>query len=355
MKVPSLELVVPGDLQTISGGYAYDRRIISGLQQLGWHVNVRTLHGSFPHPTSAALEHARTTFASIREDALVLVDGLALGAMPQVLEEQRARLRIVALIHHPLAAEHGLAPDVVRSLRDSERQALRAARHVIVTSEATKRALQGYEVAEEQISVVEPGTVQPRVTIDARHARNVDSTVRMLCVATITPRKGHDVLIEALAPLTAFRWHLTCAGSVERCPATAAQLRAQIERLNLTERVTLAGEVDDSGLASLFRDADLFVLATRFEGYGMAVAEALAYGLPVISTATGAIDALVTGSAGILVRPGDVEPLRRAIEQVCEPARLQSFRAGAALARSALPSWSQACDRMSSVLLAVPR
>ncbi len=342
----SLEFVIPGDLQAATGGYAYDRRIIAGLRALGWQVTVHALDESFPQPTSAALAQAHDIFNRLPEQSRVLVDGLAAGAMPQVLYAHAARLRLLALVHHPLAEEGGLSREVAQQLAESERLALRAVRHVIVTSRATKRALSKYGVDPARVSVAQPGTdVAPR----ARGPRS--AILRLLCVAAVIPRKGHDLLLEALAPLANLPWHLTCVGSLTRSPGTAQQLRAQLQRLGLTERVTLAGEVDAATLTRYYCAADVFVLPTRLEGFGMAVAEALSYGLPVISTPVGGIADLVGSSAGILVAPQDPETLRAALRRVMDdPALLQSLAFGAAQVAATLTGWQHTCELLASAL-----
>jgi glycosyltransferase involved in cell wall biosynthesis len=346
MSVRSLEFVIPGDLQAATGGYAYDRRIIAGLRALGWQVTVHALDAGFPQPSVVALDHAHRVLAGLPEQALVLVDGLAGGAMPQVLQEHAARLRLIALIHHPLAAESGLAPQLAQDLAASERLSLQSVRQVLVTSHATKKALSDYGVEPGKVSVVEPGTDAVPV---ARGTRGEE--LHMLCVATLIPRKGHDLLLDALASLTAYRWRLTCAGSLTRNPETVERLRAQLQRLGLQERVSLAGEVDAATLATLYADADLFVLPTRFEGYGMAVAEALAHGLPVISTPVGAIPELLGTKSGLLVAPGDSDSLRAALKRVLdEPALLASLAVGAASIRGTLRGWQHTCEQLSSIL-----
>jgi glycosyltransferase involved in cell wall biosynthesis len=345
MSARALEFIVPGDLQTASGGYGYARRIISGLRALDWRVTVHELDASFPDPTGPALEQAQQVLAQLPDQALVLVDGLAAGAMPQLLRVHAARLRLVALVHHPLAAESGLAAHRALELRNSEQLALQAMRHVIVTSEATKLALSSYGVNPESASVVEPGTDAAPLAYATR-----GTPLKMLCVGALIPRKGYDVLFEALAPLPS-RWHLTCVGSLERSPATVRQLRAQLQRLGLEQRVTLAGEIDAATLAWNYRQADLFVLATRFEGYGMAVAEALAHGLPVVSTNVDAIAERVEPGAGLLVAPDDAQALSGALDRILnDAALLESLAAGAAVIRNTLPSWSDSCARMSRVL-----
>jgi glycosyltransferase involved in cell wall biosynthesis len=345
MSARALEFVIPGDLQAATGGYVYDRRMIAGLRQLGWQVTTHTLDASFPQPTAGALAQAQATLARLPDQALVLLDGLALGAMPHIVHPHAKRLRLLALIHHPLAAESGLAATQALDLARSERLALQAMRHVLVTSHATRQALLPYGVDPARVSVVEPGTdaapLAPR-----RHG----NTLHMLCVATLTPRKGHDLLFEALAPLSP-HWQLTCVGSLTRSPATVEALRHQLRRLRLDRQVTLAGEVDGTTLAQWYAQANLFVLPTRFEGYGMAVAEALAHGLPVISTPVGAIPELVGSQAGLLVAVEDVTLLRAALDRVLsEPDLLDSLALGAQAVRGTLPRWPDSCALMSRVL-----
>jgi glycosyltransferase involved in cell wall biosynthesis len=346
MSSHALEFIVPGDLNAPTGGYGYDRRMICGLRALGWQVTVHELDASFPEPTTAALEQAQTLLAQLPDGARVLVDGLAGGAMPQLLRAHAARLRLLALVHHPLAAESGLAPERALQLRQSEQLALQVMRHIIVTSEATRDALLSYGVNPSRVSVVEPGTDAAALA----HPRR-GSTLNLLCVATLIPRKGHDVLFTALAQLPP-RWTLTCVGSLERSAATVAALREQLQTLGLARRVSLVGEVGAAALEGYYQQADLFVLATRFEGYGMAVAEALAHGVPVVSTKVGAIAQRVGADAGLLVAPDDTAALCAALGRVLsEPELLDSLARGAARVRDSLPRWPDACARLSRVLL----
>ena len=346
MNAWSLEFLVPGDLQSATGGYGYDRRIIAGLQQLGWGVRAHSLDGSFPFPTTRALEHAEAVFSGISDRALVMVDGLASGAMPDVIARHAHRVRLVALVHHPLAEETGLSLESASSLEHSERASLRLARHVVVTSEATALALARYDVERARISVIVPGTDEAPLA-----PGSAGDTVRLLCVATLTPRKGHDLLIESLAALKSLPWKLTCVGSLTRGVDTVAALRKQISGAALDERITLAGELTGDALEAAFQSADVFVLPTRHEGYGMVVAEALARGIPVISTRTGAIPELLGADAGLLVPPDDGPAFRDALARVLhDPVLLASLRGGARRARDRMPRWPQSCERMSQVL-----
>jgi glycosyltransferase involved in cell wall biosynthesis len=342
----SLAFLVPGRLDTPTGGYGYDRRIVTGLRARGWSVVVRELDDSFPVPTADALHDAADALAGIPDDTTVMIDGLACGAMPIEVEREAARLRIVALVHHPLAAETGTDAALAARLMVSERRALAAAKMAVVTSRATAAVLADYDVCADRISVVEPGTDPAPLATGSR-----DGRVHMLCVASLIPRKGHQALFRALASLRDRNWRLTCVGSTDRDPAMVERVRAQLRASELDGRVTLAGALDATALAACYDEADLFVLPTEYEGYGMAVAEALACGLPVVSTATGAIADLVADEAGWLVPPGDEVALAAALSCLVDDRdRLAVLARGARRVRDRLPSWEDASARMADVL-----
>ena len=341
--------MLPGDPETLTGGYLYDRRILQGLKTLGWEVEVNALDPSFPLPDAAALAQAERILASLPDGRLVVIDGLALGGMPDLVEAAAARLRLVALIHHPLAQETGLDSARAAALHAAEQRALTCVRRVIVTSHATAAALQDYRIDRERIGVVLPGT-----EVRARSAPPAGDALQLLCVATLTPRKGHRVLLDALAQLGDRAWRLHCVGSLERSPETTDALRRQIETLGYRQRVMLLGEVDDETLQASYRSADVFVLASYMEGYGMALAEALAHGLPVISTRSGAIPQTVPTQAGLLVPAGDSNALAAGLARVLDEPELRArLAAGARRAGAALPDWRAASRRFARELLLV--
>ncbi|MGL6112198.1 MAG: glycosyltransferase family 4 protein [Rubrivivax sp.] len=350
MSAPKLAFLVPGELSSITGGYGYDRRMIAGLRAAGREVDVVALDAGFPWPDADALAHAARQLAAVPDGALVVVDGLAFGAMPGLAEQHAARLRWVALVHHPLALETGLSAPQSRALFDSERRALATARGVIVTSAATARELSRYGVSAERVHVVTPGTDCAPLAVGSG-ADPVRTGLSFLCVATLIPRKGHAVLIEALRGLQDRAWTLHCVGSMTRDTATADALRSAIAEHGLGDRVRLHGEVSAAVLQTLYGRADAVVLPSYFEGYGMALTEALAHGLPVVSTTAGAIPDTVPRDAGVLVPPGDVVALRTALAALLdEPALRARLAAGARAARAALPTWPQAQARFAAAL-----
>jgi glycosyltransferase involved in cell wall biosynthesis len=157
--------------------------------------------------------------------------------------------------------------------------------------------------------------------------------------------------MKALSTVPHTDWQLTCAGSLTRHPQTAERVRVAIRRLGLEERVTLVGELDSAALDTYYDRADVFVLATLQETYGMAVAEALARGLPVVSTMTGAIPELVGADAGLLTAPGDAEALRGALARVIGNVQLRARLAeGARRVRARLRDWECAFAEMAAAL-----
>ncbi|MGC4082588.1 MAG: glycosyltransferase family 4 protein [Vicinamibacterales bacterium] len=347
MPLRSVTVVVPGDIETRTGGYGYDRQIIAGLRARGWNVNLIGLPGLYPFPTHDEQQHAAVAFASLPDDTLVVVDGLAFGVLPDVSRREAHRLRLVALVHHPLGLETGLHPMTAQLLLAAERDALASARGVVVTSRRTVDAVEELGVARADVVVVEPGT-EPA---DPSEGSNGGPT-RLLCVATLTPRKGHATLVDALERLVHLEWRLTCVGSIERDSEYATALMQRIASGPLSERIEFAGELAGAELDAAYRRADLFVLPTHYEGYGMVIAEALAHGLPVISTPTGAIPELIGEHAGALVPPGDAAGLSATIERaLCSPDVLRAWRIGAAQRRSLLPTWGDAAARMEAALV----
>jgi glycosyltransferase involved in cell wall biosynthesis len=253
---------------------------------------------------------------------------------------------MVALIHHPLACETGLSPELKRHFDDAEQQAFEAVDRIFVTSQWTLRRLIDKGVEPERICAIPPGT-DPAPLAQGSGG----GCLNLLCVGTLTPRKGHAVLLDALAQLRDRSWQLYCAGSLDRDPATANAVKDRIARLALTGRVTLLGEVADDVLYELYAQTDIFVLATHMEGYGMALTEALARGLPVVSTTAGAVPETVPGDAGTLVPPGDSRALADALAGLMDDrTALEELSRGARRARDTLPTWEQASVRFATEL-----
>ncbi|HRY14928.1 MAG TPA: glycosyltransferase family 4 protein, partial [Candidatus Competibacteraceae bacterium] len=310
---------------------------------------LQRLDASFPAPTPAALAEAYSVLAALPDQSLAVIDGLALGAMPEAAAAHRDRLRLIGLVHHPLALETGLDEAQRQRFYASEYAALRQVHQIIVTSPSTARALADYDVPPERCAVALPGVDPvPLATGSGGHE------LTWLCAASLTPRKGHAVLLRALARLKDRAWRLRCAGSDAHDPITAAGLRTLADELDLSGRVAWLGELENEALNAAYQQASGFVLPSFHEGYGMVLAEALARGLPIISTTAGAIPDTVPAEAGLLVPPGDEMALAEALARFMdEPKLREHLAAGARAARETLPDWPAASARFARALEAV--
>ncbi len=328
---------IPGDLASRSGGYGYDRRVLEALPGCGVEAVHLALPGSFPNPGAqdVAISVAAIN-GELRQGDVVLIDGLAYGALPQAAI-RAIKAPILALCHHPLCLETGLALGRGAQLRESEQNALALAAHIIVTSAHTGAVLaRDFGASRHKISVAPPGT-DP-----ASRARGSCETLTLFAVGSIIPRKAFDVLVEALAGLIELDWRLRIAGSPRAAPQTSTALGALIEARALSRRVELLGELSATALDSVFAASDIFVSSSLYEGYGMALAEALARGLPIVTTTGGAAAETIPDAAALKVPPGDVEALGEALRRLIVDAPLRARLADASRAAGqALPRWEE--------------
>ncbi len=336
-----IALLVPGPFDTVSGGYLYDRRMVEGLRALGHAVRVVELAGRFPLPDDTAQASARAAWAGLAPDEVAVLDGLALPAFAPLAEAMAAR-RAVGLIHHPTALEPGPHQAELAGL---ERRLFAACARLIATSPRTAKGLPDCGADPARIGVVEPGTdPAPRATGSGGPG------ARILAVGSLIPRKGHDVLLRALARLTDLEWSLRIAGPPAD-PVHADGLRALAEELGLAGRVTFLGAVADAALEAEYAAADLFALATWFEGYGMAAAEAQARGLPLVLCTGGAIADLVGPGAAILAAPGDANSLSRGMRRPIYDRALRAQMAEASWqAGQSLPRWEDRAQLFAAQL-----
>jgi glycosyltransferase involved in cell wall biosynthesis len=345
-----LVFAVPGRLETPTGGYVYDRRVIAELRREGWRIDLVTLSERFPDPDATVLRESYAQLAALPPGVPLIVDGLALGVLPEIGRHLGEANPLIALVHHPLALETGLSPERAIRLHDSEMMALACARHVVTTSITTAAVLASdYGVEDGQITIAPPGT-DPAAAAKG----NADGIVHLLSVGAIVPRKGHDLLVAALGMLKDLPWRLTIVGDITRDAGAVMRLRGAIGYLGLDERVAVLGAVSDETLATTYESADLFVLPSHYEGYGMVFTEAVARGLPVIGTTAGAIPEAVPQGAGILVPPGGMPALVGALrDMIADTALRERYAANARQAAAQLPRWSDTAALVARAIAAV--
>jgi glycosyltransferase involved in cell wall biosynthesis len=326
-----------------SGGNVYDRHACDGLTALGWSVSVHPVPGAWPRPDQTAADALAALVAGLPDGALVLVDGLIASTVPDILVPAASQMRLVVVVHMPLGA--GRPDDRVPDAETRERAVLSAAASVITTSAWARQVLVD-RYALRRVDVAEPGT-DP-----AELAPGTPCGGALLSVAAVTSHKGHDVLLDALATLVDRGWRLACVGSLDRDPAFVARLR----RRPVADRITFAGPLTGSDLDAAYASADVLVHPSRAETYGMVVAEALARGLPVITTDAGGLPTTLGRAAdgtrpGLLVPPGDPVALAAALRTWLTDADLRVRLRGAAAARRVtLPTWSDTAARIDAAL-----
>ncbi|MEO0326900.1 MAG: glycosyltransferase family 4 protein, partial [Myxococcota bacterium] len=309
---PAFTLAFPGPPERLSGGTRYDRAVCGACAARGADAATLVLRGDFPRPSQAARREALAQLRAVPRARLLVVDGLALGALPEEMAELAQERRVVALCHHPLADEGPGAAD----LAAGERASLAWACGVLATSAATARSLsRDYGVPAASVAVARPGVAPWARAQAARDARRRAGPLRVLVVGALSPRKAQRALVATLAPLSG-EVTLTLVGS-DADAAYAGALRGDLAGLADRQAVRLLGSVSDAELAALHGEADLFVSASRHEGYGMAVADALAAGLPVVARGAGALAALVPPALQV---PTDAALADRVVGVAADPA-----------------------------------
>lgn len=336
-----VHVVLPNDIDdpaTPSGGNAYDRELCDGLVAAGWTVREHAVHGTWPEPSAASRAGLARVLAAVPDGALVLLDGLIASVVPAILREHAQRLRLVVLVHMPLGNER-------------EREALVTARAIVTTSSWTRRRLmEFYALPSDRVHAAPPGA-RPAPLVPGSGAGTA-----LLCVAAVTPHKGHDRLAEGLAKVADVPWHCVCVGSLDRDPAFVDRLRRQLAADGIQDRVVLAGPRTGAELSAAYAAADLLLLASHGETYGMVVTEALARGIPVLATAVGGVPEALgrapDGSLpGLLVDAGGLADGLR--HWLSEPGLRQALRRSAAARRTTLAGWADTSVRVSRVLMEV--
>jgi glycosyltransferase involved in cell wall biosynthesis len=349
--VTTVHAVVPDgidDAERPSGGNAYDRRVLDGLRDAGWTVVEHPVAGDWPRPTATALAGLATVVSEIPTGAVLLVDGLVASCSPGVLVAEAPRVRLVVLVHLPLeVADRAAAPE--------EGRVLRSAAAVLTTSDWTRRRLaDAYALADDRVHVAHPGVDAAPLAPDTPDGGS------LLCVGAVSPLKGQADLAVALGLVADRPWHCVLAGALDVDPDCVADVRARLASAGVTERVRLVGPLGAHALQRAYAAADLVVVPSRAETYGMVVTEALARGLPVLATRVGGIPEALGGDdadvPGLLVAAEGSEPLAAALREWLSDAALRSrLRSRAAARRATLTPWSRTVADVARVLERVSR
>ncbi|MFY1679514.1 MULTISPECIES: glycosyltransferase family 4 protein [unclassified Streptomyces] len=358
MSLRSVHFVMPGgvdDPAAPSGGNAYDRRVCLDLPGFGWRVRRTIVPGSWPRPDETARTALARALRRLPDGAVVLLDGLVACGVPDIVVPEAARLRMAVLVHLPLADETGLAPDRAADLDARERAVLRAVPAVVATSDwAARRLVSHHGLDPARVHIAVPGADIAPI------APGTDGVSRLLCVAAVTPRKGQHRLVRALAEVTDLPWTCSLVGGLGQDPGYVEALRERIREHGLEDRLELSGPKAGADLDAAYASADLMVLTSYAETYGMAVTEALARGIPVLATDVGGLPEAIGrapdgGVPGILVPPES--PGALAAELRCwfgEADVRRRLKAAARGRRAALGGWASTARSLAGVLRRLP-
>jgi glycosyltransferase involved in cell wall biosynthesis len=283
-----------------------------------------------------------------------LVDGLIASTVPEILVPAASRLALVVLVHLPLG-DGPPGHDIVDA-DARERAVLLAASAVVTTSSWTReRLVDRYRLDRSRVHVAEPG-------VDlADPAPGTPAGNELLCVGAVTPHKGHDLLFAALTTVADLPWRCVCVGRLDRDPPFVDVLRRRIVRQGLDDRVVFRGPYGAEQLTRAYAGADVLVLPSRAETYGMVVTEALACGLPVIATDVGGVPEALGQTAdgrraGRLIAPDDPGALSAALRSwLCDGELRLRLRQAAAERRATLPGWTDTMRAIAPVLAAAAR
>ena len=345
-----LAYLIFSDYARTTGGWIYNERLLAELASLGWSIDRQEPGPGIPDPSPVCRALAARMLHDLPDGAIVLADQVCLSALAAIAAAEAKRLRLVMIMHHPQILEGSRPPDVAARLDAQERAALKMCELVIATSPATARQLtEDYGVAADQLLVAEPGT-----DVFAPSTGSGSATLNLLSIGSVIPRKRHELVLAALAGLQDLAWHLTIAGNLAMNPQHVAALQALIAASGLQDRVTLAGEQTGAALAALWHSADVYVAASVHEGFGMAVAEAVARQIPIVSTRSGAVAEWLQRDAGVIIEPDTAAAFAAALRPVIADANCRAhLRAGAQSARATLPTWTQSASKVDAALRAI--
>ena len=343
-------LAFPGKLTTKTGGYYYLTRILAELSKVGWSGTPLSLGKYFPNPSSTTLTNAEKLLSTQPTEIPILADCLAWGVMDRCAQNLSSSHKIIPLVHHPLCLETGLSQTESNTLFEKEQEVLSVSQKIITTSHDTSKCLQDmFHIPKSKIFVATPGTDQAKQA----NGRQEDK-IGLIAVGSVTPRKGYDRLVKILKKLEHLPWQLEIIGDDTLDPKYTESIIKQIYELGLTNRISLWGALPRAELNKFYDQSDIFVLATLYEGYGMAFTEAMVRGLPIIATGKGAVASTIPKEAGIVVETNDLTRFTSALSiLLTDSNQRELYGKGAFEAGKKLPSWISTAENIAAVLNSV--
>lgn len=331
-------------INTLTGGYIYNKYIVDGLLLKNYKVSVISLKGNFPHPTQEDLEKCDKILSNLTGDEFLIIDSLILGAIPDLIPKIKKTIITVGLIHLPISID--ITGVKKPELSYAEKQAMELTNKLVVTSHFTKNILLQSGLTIEKISVIEPG-------IEDYPVKNSypEKPYNLLCIANYTRSKNHDLLIKSLNQLKEYSWEMNFYGNTTDIEYFT-EIKSLIKKFGLSNRIFLNGPLEREKISEVYLNSDLFILPSKFETYGMVLTEALAHGIPVITTSSGGIPYTVPSSMGLFAREGTVENFKLLIEKtLTENLTYKYLTATASSFYKQAQKWEKSVDSFEKILL----
>jgi glycosyltransferase involved in cell wall biosynthesis len=348
---------VTWDRDAPTGGTVYDQNLITELRALGIAMRLHRLAGPWPEAdvsTKANLARA------LRAQPACLVDGILVGTSPEVVASAvESGHAVTMVVHLPISDELGLDPARRERYAALEAQAVRAASGVVCPSRWCAAELRR-RYGRSDLGVAAPGVTPAPAARGSQHS----GLPRLLSLASLTPTKDQVTLVRAFAQLTDLAWLADLVGLDMADQGYAARVRHEIFEVGLADRIRVTGALTGPSLDQRWDAADLLVLPSRVETFGLVVTEALARGIPaIVSAGTGAVEALQQGATlptdampGTAVPPGDPTTLAAVLRRwLTEPTLRRAWRQSALARRGNLPGWQTTAEAVLSYLERPPQ
>jgi glycosyltransferase involved in cell wall biosynthesis len=341
-----VHFLIPGDINQLTGGYIYNRKMIEGLVSKGHEVEVHNPGSDFPFPGKESLGNCRRIFSSIGRGEPIVIDSLALGPCEKIIVQFAGNNPMVGLIHLPLFMNPSFTQIEKSVFKAQESRAYKKMRFLIAVSMHTRQLIHECGIDNSSIFVVHPQAESPtRKTFYPSLPHN------LLCIANYTRNKGHSTLITALAGLKSFDWVLSCYGDQTMEIEYALKLIKEVKELGLDDRISLNGPLQHQSLTEIYLQADLFILPSEYESYPMVLVESLVHGIPVIAAEAGGIPELVPDGTGYFFEPGNAGSLEKVIQKLLTQVDLyKSMSRKAAVSYTFFRPWKQSIDRFEQIL-----
>jgi glycosyltransferase involved in cell wall biosynthesis len=333
--------VLYGSLEQRTGGTIYDAEVVRGLASAGDDVQVVSLDEG-----ATGEQLARRLRGSAAD--VVVGDELCFRQLGPAYRALGGGARRVLLVHHLTAWETELAPEVRRKALAEEREAIDASERIVATSQTTRARLLAECAPRAGIDVVLPGADRLALAVATREGTG---EVRFAFVGSIVPRKRALELVRAFAGGAHENGRLTLVGSTARDVAYVAEVREAIARLGLGARVEMSGEVDEAGVSQALADAEVLVMPSSLEGYGIAATEAIRAGVPVIATRAQGLEEALAPCPDATMFADDEPALAAALARFADDASLRAGMTAAARAASPrMPTWSACAAQFRAAL-----